>query len=326
MNDRAVSLLENYEIEVLKTRKGRGAIICETGQGEYILKEYFGLTEKLTFQKRLLHQMKENCAVMVEEIIPTKEGELYVTDGDGIHYILKTNFNGRECNIKDMGEIKSAISTLAALHESMVIEKNENEFTMSYCDLAKEYEKHNKELRRVRNFLKKKGQKTEFEMYLTSHYDYFLEQAEEILKQWSEYHFSPEEEEKITICHGDYQYHNIIRLHDKTAVINFEKCVADDPIRDLYFFLRKILEKNNWNINLGDSLMEAYTKQRAISAKSFVNLYYRFAYPEKFWKIVNFYYNNRKAWIPEKNIEKLQKVVLQEKEKQGFLDAIFRNI
>lgn len=324
MNDRAVSLLENYEIEVLKTRKGRGAIILETNQGEYILKEYFGMTEKLTFQNQLLQEMKEKCPVHVEEIIPTKEGELYVTDGDGIHYILKTNFNGRECNIKDMGEIKSAISTLATLHEFMVVDKEENE--LPYCDLTKEYEKHNKELRRVRNFLKKKSQKTEFERYLTSHYDYFLEQAEEVQKQWSEYAFLPEDNDKITICHGDYQYHNIIRMNDKTAIINFEKWVADDPIRDLYFFLRKILEKNNWNVNLGDSLLEAYSKERAIGAKSYVNLYYRFAYPEKFWKIVNFYYNSRKAWIPEKNIEKLQKVVGQEKEKQGFLDAIFRKI
>ena len=59
MNDRAVSLLENYEIEVLKTRKGRGAIICETNHEEYIFKEYFGGVEKLPFQKQLLLKMKE---------------------------------------------------------------------------------------------------------------------------------------------------------------------------------------------------------------------------------------------------------------------------
>ena len=55
-------------------------------------------------------------------------------------------------------------------------------------------------------------------------------------------------------------------------------------------------------------------------------MYYRLAYPEKFWKIVNFYYNSRKVWIPERNREKLQLVVEQEKEKQAFLDAVFRTI
>ena len=40
VNDRCVSLLENYELEVLRTFKGRGAILCETNMGTMILKEY----------------------------------------------------------------------------------------------------------------------------------------------------------------------------------------------------------------------------------------------------------------------------------------------
>ena len=55
-----------------------------------------------------------------------------------------------------------------------------------------------------------------------------------------------------------------------------------------------------------------------------MQLYYRFAYPEKFWKIVNFYYNSGKAWIPGRNMEKLEKLFAQDKEKQDFLEAIFR--
>ena len=40
MNDRCVSLLDNYDVEVLRTTKGRGAILCETNQGMLIFKEY----------------------------------------------------------------------------------------------------------------------------------------------------------------------------------------------------------------------------------------------------------------------------------------------
>ena len=46
MNDRAVALLEQYEIEVLRTRKGRGAILCDTQQGCLIFKEYTGREEQ----------------------------------------------------------------------------------------------------------------------------------------------------------------------------------------------------------------------------------------------------------------------------------------
>ena len=102
--------------------------------------------------------------------------------------------------------------------------------------------------------------------------------------------------------------------------------MADNPIRDLHWFLRKLLETSNWSISLGEELLAAYERERPISAISYIDLYYRLAYPEKFWKIVNFYYNSRKAWIPERNQEKLTRLVLQEKEKQHFLEEVFCSV
>lgn len=57
MNDRAVVLLEQYEIEVLRTRKGRGAILCDTQQGCLIFKEYTGREEQLCLQEQVLKHL-----------------------------------------------------------------------------------------------------------------------------------------------------------------------------------------------------------------------------------------------------------------------------
>ncbi|MBD9155668.1 MAG: CotS family spore coat protein, partial [Lachnospiraceae bacterium] len=51
--------------------------------------------------------------------------------------------------------------------------------------------------------------------------------------------------------------------------------------------------------------------------------YYRFAYPEKFWKIVNFYYNSRKVWIPGRHMEKLERLLIQQGVKKAFLEQTF---
>ena len=51
-------------------------------------------------------------------------------------------------------------------------------------------------------------------------------------------------------------------------------------------------------------------------------MYYRFLYPEKFWKIVNFYYNNGKAFIPWKTAEKLENILRQEAQKQDFIKVV----
>ena len=97
-------------------------------------------------------------------------------------------------------------------------------------------------------------------------------------------------------------------------------------MRDLYLLLRKLLEKSNWSVSLGSSLLEAYEEVRPLDVLSRIDLYYRLASPEQFWKIVNFYYNSGKAWIPGRNQEKLEKLVSQEKEKQHFLEEVFRSV
>lgn len=121
MNDRAVGLLEQYGIEVLGTRKGRGAILCETEQGCLIFKEYTGNKDRLELQNRILKAVQSGGCVAVEQIVPTAEGALFVQDNDGVKYILKTWQDGRECSIYDKGECLEAVRLLAKLHNSMVL-------------------------------------------------------------------------------------------------------------------------------------------------------------------------------------------------------------
>lgn len=332
MNDRAVELLEQYEIEVLHTRKGRGAIICDTDRGCLILKEYTGTGERIGMQDRLLKEIAARGLIRVEEIIPNKEGALLVTDNDGCSYVLKTWVDGRECSIYEKAECLEAVKLLAKLHGCMELSADTPGIPAVFSP-QKEYEKHNRELKRVRKYLQQRGQKTWFEISLFHAFDYFLEQALQVSGEWKLYCDSQAgrkgteaDSEKITFCHGDYQYHNIIKGSEGWFLVNFEKCLPDNPIRDLYLLLRKLLEKSNWSVVLGESLLEAYEEVRPISAMSRIDLYYRLAYPEKFWKIANFYYNSGKAWIPGRNQEKLEKLISQEKDKQHFLDEMFRNV
>ena len=150
--------------------------------------------------------------------------------------MVKTWLDGRECNVKDMGECERAVCTLADLHQYMKLEGEPLPDSFPVFSLQKEYERHN----------------------------------------------------------SDYQHHNILVTDGQMAVINFEKFVLDQPSRDLYLFMRKILEKSNWTVSAGERLLKAYVQIRPLSAAERINLYYRFAYPEKFWKIVNFYYNSAK--------------------------------
>ncbi len=326
MNDRAVGLFDNYEIEVNRTWKGRGAILCESDKGLFILKEYHGPTNKILFQDTLLKHIKEAGFPLVESFLKTKEEEFIVYDQDRIPYIVKSYFEGRECNNRELEECRQAIETLALLHNCSDLSDWEGLEAQPVFHIGKEYEKHNKELKKVRRFLREKSQKTAFELYLTEHYDYFFDIALQITEEMQYYMNDKENTDRTEfpiVCHGDYQYHNIIQTTNGTALINFEKCVRDSPIRDLYLFMRKLLEKNNWSQALGDTLLHSYDMVRTLTKEDYKQLYFRFAYPEKFWKIVNFYYNSGKAWIPGRNMEKLEKLLLQEKDRLAFLETVF---
>ena len=323
MNDKAVSVLENYDMEVIRTFKGRGTIICDTTKGLRVLKEYNGSTEKLELLELL--QEKVNHIVRTDMIVRNKEGELFCKDSDGITYIVKEQIEGRECNYKNEEEILQAFRAMAKLHQTMR-DNSDMAGSMPIHYYVEEMEKHTKECRRVRNYLRRLKIKTDFERALLQEYNYFMERAEDIMQKAMEE--DREEYENFVrtngfFCHGDYQYHNVIFVKNDIAVINLERFAPDSGVRDFYLLFRKISEKSDWSLALGEKMLDAYESNRSFTPMERKQLYYRLAYPDKFWKIVNFYYNSKKSWIPDKNMEKLENLVNQERAKEKLLKTIF---
>ena len=322
VDDRALSVLDNYEFKVLRTWKGRGAILFDTDQGTKILKEYIGPKEKALVQDLLVRHIKSQGIEAVDGIEKNKEGERITEDNDKKTYIVKEYMDGKECNIWEIEECKEAVRQLAKLHKAMEMNNEKECILLPIAHLERDFEKHNKELKRIKNFIRGKGQKTDFEIFLMQHYDYFYEQAITINAEMRKEDWTPLYEDvkrRGTICHGDYQYHNI-RLKERiVAIINFEKYVLDSQNRDLYLFMRKVLEKNTWDKKIGNTLLQTYETVKPLTELERKQLYFRIAYPEKFWKIVNFYYNSGKSWIPMRHMDKLQKLISQEELKQQFL-------
>ena len=327
MNDKTTVILEKYDIEVLRSWKGRGAILCETKTGIKALREYKGSQARVELQHQLLRKIRENGYYNVEEIFPTKEGELLAKDEDGTCYYLKEYREGKECNIKEYQDCKKAVEQMAVLHQAMKMPEFVKEKEIEPYSVIEEYEKHNKELRHVKKYLKEKRQKNEFEYYLYQRYGGFLEKAEEVLEAMKRQSCFLTKEvliENGSFCHGDLQHHNVIFANEDTFFLNFEKFVLDSPMKDLGLFFRKMMEKNNWSKELGQFILENYQSKRKLSEEEKYQLYYRLSSPEKFWKIVNFYYNSPKTWIPGKNKEKLEKIWAQEEEKTIFLENSYR--
>lgn len=331
MNDRTVNLLENYDMEVIRTFKGRDSLICETKQGYCVLKEYRGKTEKLAFLQKLQEKVSEQ--VHTDILIPNKEGELFCKDTDGTVYILKKQPIGngreggyRECSYKNEEDIQKTFTMMARVHQKMSHTKMEGYDVQPAVSYNEDMIRHTQECRHVRNYLRKLKRKTEFEKALLKEYNYFLEKAMEVTEltmQEDMEKYKKYVEDNGLFCHGDFQYHNVLFDRDSIWLINMEHFAKDSGIRDFYLLFRKISEKSGWSIPLAHLMLEAYIKERTIEESEWRQLELRLRYPEKFWKIVNFYYNSKKSWIPDKNLEKLELLIQQEKNKDKLIETLF---
>ena len=330
MSERGLDVLDKYDFEVLKISKVRGALLCETEKGSFLLKEFKGHEARLEIEDRILNLLSEN--ICVETYRKNLEGALVTESEEGIKYVVKTWHEGSECNIRDLKEICLAVRMLAWLHLELeklsyiapVCEyKGEDDVTVSYSFVPKEpagelFLRHNRELSRVRTYIKGRKNKNSFERLVMTSFDTFFSQAchtaelmkggqPQIAQQW---------------CHGEFCHHNVILGQRQNYIIEFSHMNKGIQIEDLYYFMRKVLEKNRWDFKLGKAMTDAYSSVRAISAEEWNYIYLLFLYPEKYWKQLNFYYASNKAWIPEKNVEKLMAVVNQQPAREAFLSEL----
>lgn len=315
---RADQILSAYPKEFTGNMKGRGSILCTDRDGIYLLKEYSGSVHRLEFLEEVLKYLKEQ-GFLAEELVRTTEGAVCYTDVDGASYFLRKTFQGRECDTRNTEEILRVTRHMAALH-GLLTDCHPacgGQLRMASQDLAR---KHTRELKKVKNYVRAKKKKNEFESEFLRGYGHYMEQAEQVLAL----------EAKLTVpkgamqlCHGDFNQHNLLFTKEGLAVVGFEKLRYDLCVSDLTNFMRKILEKHNWSSGLGMDMVMAYNAVRQLAPWELGQLYLKLLYPEKFWKIVNHYYNGRKTWVSLRDIEKLTRLSEQEIKRQEFLSMLF---
>ncbi len=340
MNDRAVSLFEHYDLTIEKTRKGRGAIIAETDKGCVALVEYNGPLDHLAMEEALLRSIAEKYEEPLDLIFRTTEERLFCSDYEGKKYIVKKFVEGQECSVAEEASCVRASKALARLHKAMrgltfsvfpIITEDEDspelpDFSDLFekpDDLLEDFDRRTAELVRTRNYIRKSPRKEEFELAFLRSYDRYLEQsamAYSFLDSECMRLLKEKQLREKMIVHGDCTHHNVLFNGNGVSFINFEKIGAHLQMKDVYLFMRKILEKNNWSYELGIKMLEAYEKELALEKAEKNYLYARFLYPEKFWKIANGYLNRRKSVPARRQQEKLQAFEEKEEKRQLFLN------
>lgn len=412
MSEKLAEVYEQYDMEILSTKKGRGATILSTTEGLRILEPFRGSMTRLE-QEYVLKQLflKEGCSNL-DYLIPNKEGMLFTCDKYRQPFVLKKHFEGNECDMHNPSDIVRAIEALArfhiygkkvvqdfqtawlcsrkekeqkrieeirraiadgeeleriayvyeispnALEEALQAEKvkegdssedktrikNEKKEVQDKpfgsdqseniggtdMDIENIFIRHNREIKKIQRFMNKVKRKNAFEnLFLQVFSDYYqqgtecVEMLDKILQSGNEKTAHSIFKNHYGICHGTYNQHNVIIGKEEEAIVHFERFSKGNQLNDLYQFARKAMEKNHFDFELLEKIFQTYGQKIELSREDYQYMYILFSYPEKFWKIANSYYNTNKAFLSPKYLEKLETVILQEKEKREMLSEYF---
>ena len=405
MSEKLAEVYDRYDMEILSTKKGRGATILTTTDGLRILEPFRGNITRLE-QEYVLKQLfiKEGFS-NVDYLIPNREGMLLTCDKYRQPYVLKKHFEGNECDMYDASSILQGVKALAffhmngkkvalhfgeawnqsrkdkerkrveeikrALSEGEELEKishiyeiseklleeilhmaeqdlnteeiadkignediwkhpKESSKQSSEKDIEEVFIRHNKELKKIQKFISRVKRKNTFEnLFLQVCEEYYrqgqecVEMLENMIQQENGISTRQVYENHYGICHGSYNQHNVIIGEDYEAIVHFERFSKGNQLDDLYQFARKVMEKNHFDIELLEQIFATYHQIIPLSGADYQYIYTLFSYPEKFWKIANSYYNTNKAFLSPKYFEKLENVILQEREKRKMLSEYF---
>ena len=324
MEEKIRAILEQYPLEIDRLYRARGAFMCETDRGLMMIREYKGSPSRLALEAMVKTDLIQKGFVYIDMFETNKDGEYATADEDGVRYVVTRWPEGRECATKDWKDMQAAAGCLADMHRRVgkVTQDASLIRAVRSEDLLSEMVKRKRELNRIRNYILKKKQKNDFDRLYMAICDTAGAEADMALERMEAAGYPAlyaSALEAQTFCHGDFTHHHVRMSPDHTAIVRFDRMRLDVQVSDLYLFLRKMMEKNRWNTELGGRILDAYARVRPMKAEEARCLLAMLTFPEKIWKTGNRYMNTRKSWLSFRNMEKLEKAASQEKERGRFL-------
>ena len=178
MEDTKTEVLEQYDFQVNNSYRGRDARILDTDQGLLSLREYSGSQRKLQFQDSLLEHLRGE-GFLADFIVKNKEGGLTSKDREERPFVVRAWYEGKECSLREEAQVKKAVEYLAKLHRCCrgITLPEGVEAADFVQDVSGILERHNREMRKTRSYVRSRRGKTDFEAAFLQCYPEFYEKG-----------------------------------------------------------------------------------------------------------------------------------------------------
>ena len=129
--------------------------------------------------------------------------------------------------------------------------------------------------------------------------------------------------ENGAFCHNAYKG-EALRQNEKGEIFvgSFDKCSSELPLADLAYYLRRYFKKTEGTEQGVFAMLENYGRHQPLSEGDLTILQGMLVYPEKFLRLVNEYYNKRRACVSPAMQERLAAAAREEEKGRILKDII----
>lgn len=322
---REFEIERQFDIKIETIKANKGVYYLKTNKGERCLKRINYGPQKLLFVYGAKEHLAKNGFYNLDKYYLNINNEPYALVNEDL-YTLSEWLDGRECDFRNIEEVKLAAKTLAYMHEaSKGYDPPENSKLKS--DLGRWphlMEKRTKSLNKMKDIIRKKNIKNDFDMaYLKSveFYRNLGKEALEILQKSAYYELCMIAEEEKTFCHHDFTYHNIIiDKAENPHVIDFDYCKREVRTFDISNFMTKVLKRVDWNNDFAKAIIESYNSVSKLRDDEYKVLFAYLKFPQRYWRLANRYYYNEVNWGQNTFTKKLASIIEEQDKFLAFLN------
>jgi len=323
MQEIAKEIIEKYGFEVKNINSFRGVNILDTSEGKKILKRCNLSTGRILFIHGAKEHLVRNGFIDIDRYTKSVEGEPFITI-NSINYTVSDGFEGRECNFDIRDDVIKATRTLAIIHQkSKGYIYDQGTFPKDELGiLPNVLKKRLYEIKRLKK-LAQKGKK-KFDYMVNDYIDYFYDLGLNTFRLLNNSKYN--ELVNITkfegsFCHCDYTHNNIIFNNDRTVITNFENCSLELKIYDVVNLIRRKLRKCNWNPLEAQIILNEYNNIEKITRDELFVMKIMLKFPQKFWRVINKYYNTKRSCSEKYFLGKLQEVIDEIEPNKEFISC-----
>jgi len=311
-----------YGIRISGIRPYRAGYILETGAGRKYIKACQYTRDRVQFIHQAKTHLIEHGFQQIDPYCLTLNRQPYI-ETDGVIYTMVNLVEGRECEFDDDRDVVKATEALALMHRAGhgFVPKDCGFVPSSLGKLPGSFMKRLEEIRKLRR--KAEKERNGFDYLFIEHFDDFYRLDMKSLESLYCSKYDKLAEMTLSngmICHHDYSYQNILIRGDKTSVINFDYCNIELKIYDIVNILRRRMRKCDWDISKARMILDVYRKIEPLDRDEIKVMKSMLQFPQKFWRVVNRYYNSKRCWAQKNFISMLEEVIAEKDYHIKFMD------